>query len=88
MKYPLKLTNEEWNFLNELITYNKMDSWCMFKEFEDRDMAYDYDNDKFISIREALIDIYDCLNYDDVVRLGGEDIWKGLCEKFNINPID
>ena len=88
MAYPNRLTADEWNFLLELTTYNHMDSWCEIRELADKDVVYDLENDKFISIRDALIDISEGIVYDDIIMLMGEEIWKGLCEKFEINTID
>ena len=88
MTHPIRLTTDEWNFLLELTTHNKMDSWCEFRELDDKDMVYDLDNDKLITLREALIDISEGVVYDDIIMLNGEEIWKGLCEKFEINTID
>lgn len=88
MAHPIRLTTDEWNFLIDLTTHNHMDSWCEFREYDDKDMVYDLDNDKLITLREALIDISEGVVYDDIIMLNGEEIWKGLCEKFEINTID
>lgn len=83
-----KLTIDEFNFLVKFTTYNKMDNWVDFRVSKDgRNYAYDYDNDCLISIKNALIDISQGMNDEDLELFDeGKELWNSIVKKYKLTP--
>lgn len=82
---PNKLTTEEWNFLQNLTEYTKMDTWFMLTEIEDgkKDAVYDLDYEKVIPLEEGLVELAENLVYDNLKMFDrGIEIWDGIMDKF------
>ena len=89
-KFPVKLTDDEWNLLVKWVEWGGFYTWCDFRCTKDgtKDYVYDWDNHKRISLHSALNDLCEGMYIDKKgwkVTKKQVKIWNDLLDKFNLS---